>query len=360
MKSLIIQDMKRLGGGRRSAFIFADVLRGLGYETYFVTNVDDINGDKNRVAIRVNYEFVENASMFSNLRKILKLKKQLSKIDIRGFDFSLNHHPNVFIKKGTVNILHGFSFLDPWIDESGNFLNHIAPRAIKAVGLYKEYESSLFIPNSLYTKNIARMLLPEIGIEGEIGDVLHPPILYENFHPQEKKRQVIVVGRINWSKGMEDVLNIASRVGVKFIIAGFVNPGDEEYVKKLQSKAGKNVEIRKNISEDEKKELMIESSTILSVNRKENFGISTAEAMNYGCVPIVPKSGGQWIDIVDEGRYGFGFNDEDEIDELILRSFELGVNDRERIAKSIARFSMDVFISKLRDIVNRSTSNRTL
>ncbi len=358
MKALIIQDMKRLGGGRRSSFIFADVFREMGYDAYFLTNLDGGIGEKNRVAFKVDYEFRENEPMLSSFYKILKLKRQLKKVNVSEYDITLNHHPNVFIIKGDVNVLHGFSFLDPWIDENGNIIKKIPPVGLKMINIYGEYNGGFFTPNSRYTAALARKLLPEMGIEGKIGDVLHPPILYRQYEHCEKKRQMIVIGRLNWSKGMEDAVNIANSTGEKTIIAGFMNKGDEEYVESLKRRAGDSVEIRPNISEDEKKALMMESSTIISLNRKENFGISTVEAMNYGCVPIVPKSGGQWIDIVEEGKYGLGFSDYGEIPELAGKSFECGEKERRRIAESVERFSMQVFTAKLKKIVENVTASR--
>ena len=358
MKAIVIDDFERRGGGQVYGLALADALENIGYETYFLTNIDESMGRKERVAFRVKYEFVEGESKLMNLLKIINLKKQLSKVDLKGFDLSVNNHPNVFIKNGNVNILHGFSFLEPWLDEKGELVNGLPAKMLKFLNIYGTYNGSLLIPNSRYTKGISTKLIDKLGIHAMIGDVLYPPILHNFNSIGEKKGQVLMLGRINEGKAIDSAIEIANDNGFKLIIAGYLNRGDEIFLERMRKMAKRNVEIRTNINEDEKRELLDESSTILSLNRKENFGISVAEGMAHGCVPIVPKSGAPWIDVIEEGRYGLGFSDTDEIGVLINKSFSYGLEGRRSIATSINRFSVQMFREKLKKIVDGITSNR--
>ncbi|MEM3859575.1 MAG: glycosyltransferase, partial [Candidatus Micrarchaeaceae archaeon] len=163
-------------------------------------------------------------------------------------------------------------------------------------------------------------------------------------------------GRINRNKGIEDAINILGNKSFKVIIAGYVNKGDEKYVENVKRGLPSNIDIRKNISDEEKWMLMEESSTILSLNPKENFGIATAEAMMYGCVPVVPKSGGQWEDIISMGEYGLGYSSFDEVVDLLNESFKYDYRERERISKHSARFSLEQFKRNLSGIVDEITS----
>jgi alpha-1,2-mannosyltransferase len=43
----------------------------------------------------------------------------------------------------------------------------------------------------------------------------------------------------------------------------------------------------------------------------EHFGISVVEAMVSGLVPVVHSSGGPWLDILEQGKGGFGYNTPD-------------------------------------------------
>jgi glycosyltransferase involved in cell wall biosynthesis len=51
----------------------------------------------------------------------------------------------------------------------------------------------------------------------------------------------------------------------------------------------------------------------------DHFGISIIEAMAAGCAPIVHKSGGPWLDILDQqqGKTGFSYSTVEEAARLI-------------------------------------------
>jgi len=358
LKALIIEDMKRRGGGQDSARIYASMFMGMGYDTYFLTNVSSVDGVSAGVAYRVEYEFRENSPALVDFIKIIRLKRQLKKIDISGFDVSFNNHPNVFIINGKINRLHGFSFLDPWLDENGELSSHLPPAIFRVTRLYSTYNGSFFIPNSRYTREISIKLFDELGLDVEMGDVIHPPVTVNKVDIGEKKEQVLLLGRISRHKGIEDIARIANDNSIRIIVAGYVNKGDEGFVEKLRMYEGKNLEIRGNVSEEEKEKLMAESSTILNMNRKENFGIAVAEAMSYGCIPVVPKSGGHWTDIVEMGKYGLGYGGQDELVEMLNKSFLYTRTERLKVAESVKRFSVQEFSRKIANLIEKITPNR--
>ncbi len=357
MKALIIDDLKRLGGGRRSALIFADVFKELGYSPYFLTNVDKVENSAIPVAFRVNYNFKENSPGIVDLVKILDLKRQLAKIKTGDFEIRFNHHPNVFVTRGNINVLHGFSFLDPWINGNGEIVKRLPPIALRILGLYRDYGSLDFFPNSMYTKMLSKNLFDQMEIDARVGDVLYPPIFHKENDILEKKEQVVILGRISATKGIDIAVKMSNKGNFKLIIGGYLNEGDEYFLEKLRKGARNNIEIRVNISEKEKIDLLKESSTILSISGKENFGISVAEAMDFGCVPIVVRSGGPWVDLIERGKYGIGFADFDEIPDLVNRSFGYNINERVRIANSVERFSISKFRNRLREIIEMVVPN---
>ena len=358
MKALIIEDMKRRGGGQSYAKITAGVLTEMGYDTYFLTNVDSIEGVPAKIAYRVEYEFMENSSKIIDFLKIVRLRRQLREIDIGGFDVSINNHPNVFIINGKINVLHGFSFLDPWLDENGELSSPLPPAIFRLTRLYSTYNGSFFIPNSGYTKGISLRLFNELGLDVEMGDVIHPPVAVKDVDIGEKKEQVLLLGRISRYKGIEDIARIANDNSIRIIVAGYVNKGDEGFVEKLRTDVGKNLEIMANVSEEEKERLMAESSTILNMNKKENFGIAVAEAMSYGCIPVVPKSGGHWTDIVEMGKYGLGYDGQDELVEMLNKSFLYTTTERLKVAESVKRFSVQEFSRKIANLIEKIIPNR--
>lgn len=359
MKALVIDDLRRKGGGQTYALLLAKVLEQIGYETYFLTNVDPGSSQFQKVAYQVSYNFMENSSAISDLFKIIRLRRQLRNLDIEKFDITVNNHPNVFIKRGKINILHGFSFLDPWIDENGKLMNPLPQKFLRLLNLYGVYDQSFFSPNSSYTKEISTKLFPSLGLDAVIGEVMYPPIPYREPNLSEKKNQVLLLGRISPNKGIEEAVQTASQGSFKMIIAGYVNQGDEAFVGRLKKRVDQNVQIMINISEDEKDRLMRESSTILSLNKKEHFGMAIAEGMNFGCVPVVPRSGGQWVDIVEKGKYGIGYDSPNDLEDIILKSFNYDLDERKKIMRSIYRFSLQVFEKKLRETLVKVNASRS-
>ena len=96
LRAIVIDDLKRRGGGQSYAKVTGEVLKKMGYDTYFLTNVDYVDERIGKIAYRVGYDFRENSSNFTNFFKIVKLRQQLKRIDIEKFDISINNHPNVF------------------------------------------------------------------------------------------------------------------------------------------------------------------------------------------------------------------------------------------------------------------------
>jgi len=116
----LICEISRRGGGQ--AYL-RDLILSL-QERNNITLVTDPRFDPmnilplvNRVAT-VNYTYVEGRSYLSEIAHVLKLRHDLNRVRLEK-GITINNHPNIFLRKGDLNILHGFSFLDFIIDEDG-------------------------------------------------------------------------------------------------------------------------------------------------------------------------------------------------------------------------------------------------
>ncbi len=103
----------------------------------------------------------------------------------------------------------------------------------------------------------------------------------------------------------------------KLILAGG-NPVTNPYFEKvaaLVAKAGCNIELKTNLRFDEVKALYRSASLFWHAcgldeadpRLVEHFGMTTVEAMQNYCVPIVIRGGGQ-VEIVQDGICGFTFS----------------------------------------------------
>jgi glycosyltransferase involved in cell wall biosynthesis len=174
----------------------------------------------------------------------------------------------------------------------------------------------LILTNSRFSAAVIKRLL------GVNAIVLYPPVNVEKYLPLSKntkrKRIVLTISRIAPEKGLEIIPDVAREVkDVKFVIMGAL--GSTSYYRSLMSKikavgVGDRIKVLPNVSEDLKIELMAKAKIYLHPMRYEHFGIAVVEAMAAGLLPIVHKSGGPWIDIVEGGKYGRGYS---RVDELI-------------------------------------------
>ena len=348
MKIALAGEISRIGGGQ---IYMQELINSLST----VNEVTLISNGKNdpldirklvKYMMPVSYNYSESDSYLSIFKSVINLKKELSKIVADNFDLIINNHPNIFIIKGQINILHGFSFLDFLVDEKGKVTNFPLYQIIKHSGIYKIYKGANFLANSKYTNDISKKLFCKIGIDANISGILYPTFS-SSFEKTKSENGILMLQRINRKKKIEKIFDIAQEIKDKIVITGAVNKGDEVYLREIIKKKPDNVLVIPNPTENVKNELMLKSSVYIHTNRKEHFGISVVEAMSHGLVPIVPKSGGPWVDIIENGKYGYGYSDIEEIPNLIDLANKDADRKKEDIIHSTQRFSREKFKSRL-------------
>ena len=185
------------------------------------------------------------------------------------------------------------------------------------ITLFKNLENKpLILTNSRFSATIIERFL------GVKALVLYPPVDIEKYLPLSRNRNreniVVTVSRIDPEKNLDVVLEVAKEVRrAKFIIMGTI--GSYNYylhlIKKLKDlKLKDRVKIMPNVNEKLKIEVLKRAKIYLHPMKYEHFGIAVVEAMAAGLVPVVHKSGGPWIDIVELSKYGVGYK---SIEELI-------------------------------------------
>ncbi len=134
--------------------------------------------------------------------------------------------------------------------------------------------------------------------------VVYPPIA-ECFKTSSKEFQqkediVVSVMRISHDKRPETIPEIARMVSSKvcFYIVGSCRTKEQlvelrkliKIIKKCRVE--RKVKLLLNISRNEQIDLLKRARIYLHPNNMESFGITIAEAMSGGCVPVVPNIGG--------------------------------------------------------------------
>ena len=196
---------------------------------------------------------------------------------------------------------------------------------------------------------LSTMIKKEFNKLGLWGEVLYPPVKFtEKTDLQEKENLIVTISRITPFKNLENLLLIAQKLQkYKFVIVGSLQ--NAQYYDFLKRRTPSNLKILINLPEKEKIELLRKAKFYVHLARYEPFGISILEAMWFGAIPIVHKSGGPWEDIVYYGNYGLGYNQLDEIIKLIddIRN-ELIYDDLARLViKRANDFSFNKFMQQL-------------
>lgn len=348
MRALFIEEFTRLGGGQVA---FVNVYNALRERFESISLYTDRNHPRlpplhfDKV-IEGSYSYSESDSIYKVGLRILRERRRLSNIKE---EFTFNNHPNVFVYNATLNFMHE-NLLISFMDEHGNVKKKLPIYLLKLLKLYKVYEDANIIVAGRNSKAMLSRSLSVLGVKPKRISMVGLPVeLPDNVDLKLKEDLVLMFGRINKGKRLEVGLEIARKSRFPFIIAGAVNKGDEAYLNSLIENAPSNVRIIPNPTNEEKDKLFRRASVFLHTKLTECWGIAVAEAISYGLVPIVPKSGGPWLDLVMEGKYGLGYSSTEEIPDLIKQALSFSLHMRKEIFDSRERFSF----SKFKENINR-------
>ena len=153
---------------------------------------------------------------------------------------------------------------------------------------------------------------------------------------------LLVVGRVSPEKGIAEAIELASRTGLRLVVAAKIRePGEHEMfetVVKPAIEAG-TVDWRGEIDTVERDRLMAGALTTLMLGGwPEPFGLVAIESMATG-TPVIGRRAGGLTEIVDHGVNGFLVDDVQEAEFALSRIATL---DRERISSvTRERFSVD-------------------
>ncbi|MDR0797846.1 MAG: glycosyltransferase [Nitrososphaerota archaeon] len=189
--------------------------------------------------------------------------------------------------------------------------------------------TDLLLCNSLYTKNAIREYY------GREAELVYPPVDVEDFMPAQKESLVISVGRFVPAKNYELIIQVAGQMpNVKFVLVGRKHSNDP-YYDKINSLKPDNVNLVANATRADVIALLGKAKIYLHSRIGESFGISVAEAMAAGCIPVVHNSGGP-KEIA--GSYGFFYNNIEECVKAINDALQSNVKPND-IAERTKMFS---------------------
>jgi len=358
-KAILLEEFSRIGGGQEIGISITKALQDR-FKVDLIT--DRYHPKLNRSLFdnvtETRYSYYEGINFVRLLFNIMALRADLkhNKKDIVLHDLSINNHPNVFLFNADINIIH-----EPFLRDnikSGAVSRFLTENLISASKIYSIYSDATFVLAGNYIRDRIVDDCTYLGINPRLHIIHYPVDFPETVDFTKKKKFVLTFGRINQDKELETVLKIAQNSKVNFVIAGALNRGSEEYLKKLESRKPENVRFIINPSLEKKMELFNQATVYLHSKVRENFGLSVAESVGYGCIPVVPKEGGPWTDIVEFGKYGFGYRDINEAHECINNVLGEDILNYRYIYDSRDRFSFSSFRNTFLELIDSVTSKK--
>ena len=173
---------------------------------------------------------------------------------------------------------------------------------------------------------ISRYQASQAPPELRIIDVVYNPIVVEDFPFVENKESYLLwVGRMNDEKGPHRAIAVAREADLPLVLAGPVQPGQEEFfAREIEPHLDdESVRYVGSTGGDDKLELFAHASAFLMPIRwAEPFGLVMTEAMACG-TPVLAFPEGSASEVVAEGETGFLVNDEAEMVSAVRRLGEI-------------------------------------
>jgi glycosyltransferase involved in cell wall biosynthesis len=417
MIAKIVHDNLNAGGGsERLTIATIEALNEMGFvvdvETYQQPRIRDLEKDFGQLDIRINQ------AKKLDLLSLLRLGKDIGEVDTYHYDLIINTHGDLLpyssiprnngLRK-TIMITYCHYPLVPFYIRNGlyrrylsKFLtigesyssDHIITDTLisNAHLLYdKMMTNTIILTNSEFSKRAIKLLYKNI----EEPIVLSPPVDVETFHraalyskEEERENTILVVSRFSPDKEVENAIRIAKilyekkKIHYNMIIVGNIHNNDIEYLDFLRSMINgyglKNyVKLEVGASFERLLHLMSKSKVYLHPLAGEPFGISVAEAMAAGLIPVVPHVGGnsefvpqqyhyssleEAAEITEDALVRHDFNNSDyhnnnieNNNNNIITTAVLAASprheQREKLSNLVMRFSTENYKNRLRKII---------
>jgi len=219
--------------------------------------------------------------------------------------------------------------------------------------------ATTLIVNSRFTHDEA---VRNAGVPaGKLTVVYHGvPDMFEDDGGSDKQGGALTVGVVDQRnlvrKGLEPFGRAAALLpAVEFVIAG----RDDGAADKLRQIDAQNLRITGWVEDDELQSLYKNARVYVQASTHEGFGMSVAEAMLAGCVPVTTKDGAL-PEVVGDTGIQLETGAPDEIAAAIERGLEAGPDQRRRARRRVLdKFTIDGRKRGIHGVVEMLLSRRS-
>ncbi|MCK4687147.1 MAG: glycosyltransferase [Candidatus Lokiarchaeota archaeon] len=309
MKVAILQDKIRVGGRSKVVSFMIEALNNINIIPTILT-ISDLT---EKQSFENHYHLKENENFKYNKLSLIHPKRfffyysiffnLLAKRSLDKFDAIITSTSNIHflpINKKYLHYIHHppeaeFKY-DFRLNASFTSKLYTLPLKLLYSNLNPKLNNeSLLLANSKYTKQRIIEFYP--NIKPDDITVIYPPS-YEKLmdFKYKKKEEFITIGSFHPNKNQLFQLKIAKEFPqIKFNIIGQIK-SSSYYLKCIDYKKKNkifNVNFYPNCDLNKLADILSYSKYFLHSMKGEHFGISTVEAISYGCIPFVHNSGGQ-------------------------------------------------------------------
>ena len=373
--NIVHPSLNRHGGAERVLLELIKSLSNAGHETNLYT-LDRIRWDQLTHSFGSCTHPVKEFYTYGNLPSLdsplhwcliaITYLRLLIQAKVNGDGISINNYGEVFPLISDFSYIHSIPlFTKPKKNElnpySVPFWNLLSRGYRIAHLLLRRRLSEVILTNSVYNSDIIERSL---GIKPII---IYPPIRMQpsTLHAVEKDAVVLSMSRFSNSKMLGNIPRIAYKTKSKcrFGVLGHLNTGSSPVLDAFKNLCQRlrvlnRVEVITNPCKKKIEEWLRKARVYLSTQPTEAFGMAIAEAMSFGCVPIVPRSGGPWLDILkgEQGTYGFSytsFNEAAQLIDRILSDEQLTRDLQMRAKERVKEFSSESFSKSFVGLIER-------
>ncbi|OGJ13347.1 hypothetical protein A3K82_00420 [Candidatus Pacearchaeota archaeon RBG_19FT_COMBO_34_9] len=284
-------------------------------------------------------------------------------IDIDGGVFH-NYLPKGFNKSNYV--IWRISCINPETSKLQNYVNSkmIIKKIIRSFSFKKQD-----IPTDIKVYPVDKWTEKEIIENWKMvpqETCLYQEVKTDKFISDKKKENLVVIlGRIAPNKSLDDSIKIfAHGTGespdYKLIIIGGATPDSDSYILKLSNLAkelgiSERVKIIENPSFVQIRDILSKSNVLIDSQIGTSINIPPIEAMASGCIILMRKNSGTYTELLENGKYGYGFENAEEgaerLKEILRGLKEKKINNKESIKRSMD-FSEERFNRTVEKILN--------
>ena len=251
--------------------------------------------------------------------------------------------------------LQQFIKIDNLMSSNNDIVNSLYSNAYSLYDLMMI--NTVVFTNSKFSKRAIKQLYGN-KVKAEI---LRPPVDVEAFrkaalHSKEREDIIIIVSRFSSDKQIHNAIRLAKilsdkKVGNKMIIVGSISNKEPDYHKVVSNMVNEYdlqsyITLEVNSSFEKLLHLMSKSKVYFHCMEGEPFGISVAEGMAAGLIPVVPPVGGN-TEFVPQKYHYKTIEHAAEIIENVL--FNSSQKVRVKLSNSVCRLSKENYKKNLRN-----------